>query len=256
MSWDEPRSTLSHCGSEAWLDQRVESLPSNAADAGVPAVLRRGRRSGPALRRVDGGAVAGLGSAGGAEHLELPDGVAPLRRPVDALQTYVPALAGDRERVGAAVSAGDRAQVGPGAAVGRGLDLVVLAVGRLPVDDDLADRGAGSEVDLQPLVVGGRRGPPGAGVAVDRVGRGRARVLVRGCRRRSALGQVGVGGHSHWWLDGGQGDQRCRGGERDTQGSESHEGPCGCVGKRTRGRGSSRGGTPRSLLRRLVHVLI
>src|SRR5450759_821473 len=33
----EPRSTSSHCGSLAALDQRVVVLPSNAADAGVPA---------------------------------------------------------------------------------------------------------------------------------------------------------------------------------------------------------------------------
>src|SRR4051812_45845705 len=32
-----PRSTLSHCGSLAALDQRVPVLPSTAAEAGVPA---------------------------------------------------------------------------------------------------------------------------------------------------------------------------------------------------------------------------
>jgi len=32
-----PRSTCSHCGSENALDQRVAVLPSNAAEAGVPA---------------------------------------------------------------------------------------------------------------------------------------------------------------------------------------------------------------------------
>ena len=33
----EPRSTWSHCGSAAALDQRVPVLPSTAADGGVPA---------------------------------------------------------------------------------------------------------------------------------------------------------------------------------------------------------------------------
>jgi hypothetical protein len=37
MSWTEPRSTRSHWGSEAWLDQRVPVLPSKADAAGVPA---------------------------------------------------------------------------------------------------------------------------------------------------------------------------------------------------------------------------
>src|SRR4051812_1082075 len=32
-----PRSTWSHCGSAAALDQRVPALPSTAAEAGVPA---------------------------------------------------------------------------------------------------------------------------------------------------------------------------------------------------------------------------
>src|SRR5258706_99541 len=32
-----PRSTCSHCGSLAALDQRVPALPSTAAEAGVPA---------------------------------------------------------------------------------------------------------------------------------------------------------------------------------------------------------------------------
>src|SRR6185369_4509044 len=37
MVWVEPRSTCSHCGSLAALDQRVPVLPSTAAEAGVPA---------------------------------------------------------------------------------------------------------------------------------------------------------------------------------------------------------------------------
>ena len=77
------------------------------------------------------------------------------------------------------------------AAVGGGLDLEGLAVRGLPVQHDLADRlGAGPEVDLQPLRVGERAGPAGAGVAVDR-GRGRdAAVLGGGGGGRAALGGV------------------------------------------------------------------
>ena len=37
MFWLDPRSTCSHCGSLKALDQRVPVLPSNAAEAGVPA---------------------------------------------------------------------------------------------------------------------------------------------------------------------------------------------------------------------------
>ena len=37
MVCEEPRSTWSHWGSEAALDQRVPALPSKAAEAGVPA---------------------------------------------------------------------------------------------------------------------------------------------------------------------------------------------------------------------------
>src|SRR5580658_294556 len=34
MDWVEPRSTLSHCGSENALDQRVDRFPSVASDGG------------------------------------------------------------------------------------------------------------------------------------------------------------------------------------------------------------------------------
>src|SRR5258706_14873716 len=37
IDWTEPRSTRSHCGSLAALDQRVPPLPSTADEAGVPA---------------------------------------------------------------------------------------------------------------------------------------------------------------------------------------------------------------------------
>ncbi|CAM5609205.1 hypothetical protein STENM36S_09028 [Streptomyces tendae] len=188
-----------------------------------PGVLDGGGGGGSALRGVGRVARAARGAAaGGAEDLELPQGVAPGGGPVDALHTDVAALARDVERVGAAVAAGDRLRVGPGAPVLGELDLVVLAVGRLPVEHHPGDGGGGAEVDLEPLVVARGRRPPGGRVAVDGVAGGRRGVLGRRRRGRPALGEgsVGRGGRHRC----GEGDERRRGDERDTQGSQSHAG--------------------------------
>ncbi len=109
-----------------------------------------------------------------------------------------------------AVAGAGRVHGGPGGRVGRGLDAVRTAEGRLPVQAYATDRRRRTEIDLQPLRVGELARPPGAGVRVHGVGRGEGRVLGRGGRRRPPPRDQRVGG------GGGQrhGDERS-GGERD-----------------------------------------
>jgi hypothetical protein len=105
--------------------------------------------------------------------------------------------------LGAAAAAGGGVDGGPVRAVGRGLDLERGGVGGLPLERDLADALRRAEVDLQPLRVGERAGPPGAGVAVHRR-RGRERRVLGG-RRGRRLVQRQVGGGSGCWTASGPG---------------------------------------------------
>src|ERR1700733_9308480 len=94
-----------------------------------------------------------------------------------AVHPDVAAGAGHVESLGAARARGGGVDGGPVRAVGRGLDRERGGVGVLPLQDDLADGLRRAEVDLQPLRVGERAGPPGAGVPVHGVGCGEAAVL-------------------------------------------------------------------------------
>jgi len=141
-----------------------------------------GRGGGRLVQRRVGGPAAGAGAAtaAGAVHTELPQRVAVASGPGRAVHADVAPGPGHAQRLGAA-GAGrggvDRGPVGP---VGGGLDLERGRVRRLPVQRDLADRLAGTEVDFQPLRVGERARPAGPGVTVDRVGGGVGAALGRG----------------------------------------------------------------------------
>src|SRR6202011_4697538 len=97
----------------------------------------------------------------GAVDLELPQRVAPHRAADGAVHADVPAAAGDVQRLGTADAGRGRVDRGPRRRVVRGLDLERLAVGGLPVQDDLADGLHRAEVHLDPLRVGELRGPAG-----------------------------------------------------------------------------------------------
>src|SRR5712691_4201773 len=126
-------------------------------------------------------------------HLELPQGVAVLGRPRRPVHADVAASAGQTREGLRAAGAGGRGVDGrPGHVVGGHLDLERDRVGGLPVQRDPAGGLGAPEVNLQPLRVSERAGPPGTGVPVGgRRGRG-TRIL--GGRRRRWLVQRGVGG--------------------------------------------------------------
>src|SRR5215813_2554903 len=125
-------------------------------------------------------AVTGRPRVSGPVDLELPEGVAVLGCPCRAVHAHVAAAAGDAERLCAAGSGRGGVDRRPVGAVVRGLYLEGLGVRGFPLQDDLADRVRGAEVDLEPLRVAERRGPAGAGVAVGGVRRGERGVLLRG----------------------------------------------------------------------------
>src|SRR5258707_484079 len=95
---------------------------------------------------------------------ELPQRVPVLGGPGGAVHPDVAAGAGDVEGLGAAGAGGGGVDGGPVRAVGGGLDLEGPGVGGFPVQRDLADGLGRAEVDFEPLRVGERAGPPGAGV--------------------------------------------------------------------------------------------
>ena len=134
----DPRSTCSHWGSLAALDQRVPALPSTAADAGY----RRSRWT----RRSPAGPSAALAvpqpvRRERAVHRRTPRGSS--RTPVARAVPYiadVAAGAGDGEGLRAAGAGGGRVHRRPGRRVGRHLDLERGGVRGLPREDHLADR--------------------------------------------------------------------------------------------------------------------
>ncbi len=133
------------------------------------------------------GDLRAASAAGGAEHLELPERVPVLGRPGGAGQPHVAGGAGDVQRLVAPRARGGRVGGAPGAVVRGELDLVALGVGGLPPQRDLADRGGGAQVDLDPLRVGGGARPAGAVVAVHGGRGGGAVVLLAGGGHRLAL---------------------------------------------------------------------
>src|SRR3984893_9809683 len=112
--------------------------------------------------------------------LEFPEGVAVLGGAGGAVHADVAAGAGDVEGLVAAGAGGGGVDGCPVGVVGGHLDLERGGVGGFPVEADLADALGRAEVDFEPLRVGERRRPAGAGVAVGGVRRGGARVLGRG----------------------------------------------------------------------------
>ena len=141
-----------------------------------------------AARRV------GVRGAGGAEDLELPEGVAVGGGAGGAEDADVPSAAGHGQRLRAAGAGRRRVDVGPGVRVGGDLDAEAGRVGGLPLEADAAEGGGGAEVDLDPLRVGEGAGPAGAGVAVHGRG-GREGAALGGRRRRGpALREQRVGG--------------------------------------------------------------
>ncbi len=145
--------------------------------------------------------------------LELPQRIAPLGGPLRPVHPHVAARPGDAQGLGAAGARGGGVDRGPVHGVGRGLDLERGRVGGLPLQHDLADRRGAAEVDLEPLRVGERAGPPGSRVAVDgRRGR-EGGVLQRGRGGRLPLGQQG----------GGLGLARAARGEHDGQREGRHQ---------------------------------
>src|SRR5512143_2849011 len=108
-----------------------------------------------------------------AEHLELPERVAPARPARDALHAHVasPRAGRQRQRLGAAGAVGAGMNDPPRRAVGGNLDVVVLPVACLPAQFHIFERAHAAQIDLEPLIVAVGTAPAGPEAAVDGLGR-------------------------------------------------------------------------------------
>ncbi len=171
-------------------------------DAGLARVHGRGRgrgggsRCGRGRRRWRRGR---RGRAGAGEGLDLEDGVAIVRRALDALQAQVASLAAQAGPVlDAALAVGDRLDRRPAGAVVGDLQQVLRRVGALPVDAHAVDGHRLAEVQHQELVVAEGAAPTRVLVVVD--GGGGAEVAAfRAAGRRHDGRERGAG------IRGGQG---------------------------------------------------
>src|ERR1700759_624322 len=151
------------CGASALMISNLEQLPPKVPGhsqqlrrtdwrAGSPG--RPGRVWPPETLlkkeiRPRGAGPRGLIPSGGV-HAKLPQAVAVLRGPGGAVHPDVSPGSGDVQRLVTAVPTGGRVHGGPGRAVGGRLELECGRVSGLPVQDDLADRLGGAEIDLEP----------------------------------------------------------------------------------------------------------
>src|ERR1700722_16974274 len=90
----------------------------------------------------------------GAEYLEFPQRVAVAGAPGGAVQADVPPGSTERDHLDAACPCGCGVDRRPVHCVVGCLDLERLAVGRFPVQGDLADRVRRTEIEDQPVRVG------------------------------------------------------------------------------------------------------
>src|ERR1700761_297290 len=125
-----------------------------------------GRTGGPGSRGWVPRAPGRSAGRSGGVHAELPQAVAVLGGPGGAVHPDVAAGAGDVERLVAAGAGRGGVDRGPVRPVGGRLDLERGRVSGLPVQHDLADGLARSQVDFEPLGVREAARPPGAEVAV------------------------------------------------------------------------------------------